>query len=469
MTKPILSLLLAVALASVCLAQSEATLFQKPAVNQTQIVFVYAGDLWSVPRGGGDAKRLTTGVGTETDPIFSPDGMQIAFTGEYDGNTDAYVVAASGGVPKRLTYHPSGDVVAGWTPDGKRVLFNSSRNSYAGFVRLFTIGLEGGLPEEVPLPSGERGSYSADGSHIAYEPLNQWQPEWKRYHGGQQDVIWIAKLSDSSIEKLPRKGANDRYPMWVGDKIYFLSDRDERYALYSYDVKSKRVDLLVKDSVFDIKSASAWSGDAKSSAVIAYEQFGTIHLFDLKTNKAQKVNIRVAADQLAVRSRFEKVGARISNSHISPTGARAVFEARGEILTVPAEKGDPRNLTNTPGVMEREPTWSPDGKWIAYFSEESGEYALHLRDQKGEGEVKKIALPPTFYSSPTWSPDSKKIAFHDKRLNLWYLDVEKGAPVKVDTNYYDHPERSFDPSWSPDSRWIIYTRRLKSQLHALFA
>ena len=473
MSKLILSSLLVLALAGLCLAQAPtATLFQKPTVNQTHIVFAYAGDLWSVSRSGGDAKQLTTGIGTETDPIFSPDGTQIAFTGEYDGNTDVYVVPASGGVPKRLTYHPAADVVAGWKPDGKGVLFSSGRASYAGFVRLFTVGLDGAnsgsLAEEVPLPSGERGAFSADGSMIAYEPLNQWQPEWKRYLGGQQDVIWIAKLSDSSVEKLPRKGGNDRYPMWVGDKIFFLSDRDERYALYSYDVKTKRVDLLVKDSVFDIKSATAWSGDAKSSAAIAFEQFGTIHLYDLKTNKAQKVNIRVAADAVSMRPRFEKVGQRIFNSHISPTGARAVFEARGEIITVPAEKGDPRNLTNTTGVMERDPAWSPDGKWIAYFSEESGEYALHLRDQKGEGEVKKFALPPTFYGGPTWSPDSKKIALTDKKLQLWYLEIEKGQPVKVDANPIGFNDDVMEPVWSPDSKWITYAKQLPNLLRAVF-
>ncbi len=469
MIKPTLTLLLVLACASFGLAQTEATLFQKPTVNQTNIVFVYAGDLWSVSRAGGDAKRLTTGVGMETDPFFSPDGTQIAFTGEYDGNTDVYVMPAAGGVPKRLTYHPSADVAAGWTADGKRVLFSSSRKSYAGFVRLFTVGLEsGGLPEELPLPFGERGAFSPDGSLIAYEPLNQWQPEWKRYHGGQQDVIWIAKLADSSIEKLPRKGGNDRFPMWVNDKVYFLSDRDERYALYSYDVKTKRVDLLVKDSVFDIKSASAWSGDSKSSAVIAFEQFGTIHLYDIKAGKAQKVNIRVAADLVAVRSRFEKVGTRIFNSHISPTGARAVFEARGEIITVPAEKGDPRNLTNTPGVVERDPAWSPDGKWIAYFSEESGEYALHMRDQKGEGEVKKVALPPNFYGSPTWSPDSKKIALTDHKMQLWFLEIEKNQPVKVDSNPIGFNDDVLDPVWSLDSKWLTYAKQLPNLLRAVF-
>ncbi|MFN7948170.1 MAG: PDZ domain-containing protein [Blastocatellia bacterium] len=463
-----LALLCAICAAGACLAQDTPTLFQKPTVSRTQIVFVYAGDLWIVSREGGEAKRLTTGVGTETDPSFSPDGTMVAFTGEYDGNTDVYVVPAAGGVPKRLTYHPGADLAVGWTNDGKRVLFASARNSGTPAPRLFTIGTEGGgLPEEVPLPMAERGSYSPDGAFIAYEPLIQWQPDWKRYHGGQRDVIWIAKLADSSIEKLPRENSTDKNPMWVGDKICFLSDRNSpsgAVSLFAFDTKSKKVEQLISNDGLDIKSASAGPG------VIAYEQFGTIHLYDLKSKKAQKVNIRVNADLASVRPRFERVGTRITNAKLSPTGARAVFEARGEIITVPAEKGDPRNLTRTPGVMERDPAWSPDGKWVAYFSDESGEYALHIRDQKGEGEVRKLTLsnPPSFYYAPTWSPDSKKIAYFDKRLNLWYLDLDKGQPVKVDRNPIGNNDDVLLPTWSPDSKWITYTRHLPNLLRAVF-
>ncbi|MGH9844875.1 MAG: protease, partial [Blastocatellia bacterium] len=213
MNKPLLSLLCVVALTAISLAQTEPTLFQKPTVNRTHIIFAYGGDLWIVPREGGDAKRLTNGVGEETEPRFSPDGSTVAFTGQYDGNTDVYVVPATGGVPKRLTYHPGGDLVTGWTNDGKRVLFSSSRNSYSFFPRLFTMSVDGaGLPEELPLPMAERGSFSPDGNSFAYEPLTQWQPEWKRYRGGQADYLWIARLSDSSVEKIPRKNSNDRYP-----------------------------------------------------------------------------------------------------------------------------------------------------------------------------------------------------------------------------------------------------------------
>ncbi|MBI3649908.1 MAG: PD40 domain-containing protein [Acidobacteria bacterium] len=463
MTKILLPVVLLLALAVTALAQGESvTLYQKPTLNRTHIVFVYAGDLWIVGRAGGDAKRLTNGVGTETDPVFSPDGATLAFTGEYDGNVDVYTVPASGGVPRRLTYHPDVDRVVGWSRDGKQVLFASARLSTSRYNRLFTVGLKGGLPEPLPLPMAQYGSYSADGQHLAYEPLTQWQPDWKRYKGGQTMPIWIAHLSDSTIEKLPRENSNDRYPMWIGDKIYFLSNRTGAVTLFAYDTKAKKVEQLIHNNGLDFKYASA-GPDA-----IALEQFGTISLYDLKTAKTSKVTIRLANDLLAVRPRFERVGNRITNAAISPTGARAVFEARGEIISVPAEKGDARNLTNTTGVMERDPAWSPDGKWIAYFSDESGEYALHLRDQKGEGEVKKISLPPTFYFSPVWSPDSKKIALTDKKLQLWYLDIDKGRLVKVDSNPIGANDDVVQANWSPDSRWIAYTKNLPNLLRAVF-
>jgi tricorn protease len=446
-------------------AQTEAPpMLQKPTVSDTQVAFVYAGDLWTVGREGGNAKRLTTGVGVETDPVFSPDGSMIAFTGEYDGNVDAYVVPASGGVPKRLTYHPGADEVVGWTADGRQVLFRSARNSYSGFNRLFTIPMDGGFPAEVPLPMAYEGSYSPDGSRMAYQPLTQWQQDWKRYRGGQTTPVWIANLSDSSIEKLPRENSKDSDPMWIGNKIYFLSDRNGPTSLFAYDTATKKVTQLIQNSGLDIKSASAGPG------VIAYEQFGTIHLFDLKSGKEQKLNVRVDGDIPSVRPRFEKVAARISNAALSPTGARAVFEARGEIVSVPAEKGDARNLTNTTGAAERDPAWSPNGKWIAYFSDESGEYALHLRDQSGMGEVKKISLgnPSSFFYSPAWSPDSKKVAFRDKRQSLWYVDLDKGTPVKIDTSPYGVFDPISNPVWSPDSKWIAYTRLLKNRLCAAF-
>jgi tricorn protease len=446
---------------------SQVTLFRQPTVNKTDIAFSYGGDLWIVPRAGGDARRLTTGVGIATNPYFSPDGNWIAFTGEYDGNADVYVVPAGGGVPRRLTFHPSVDEVSGWTADGRSVLFASTRNSGFGASRLYTFPVDGsGLPSELPLPMADRGWLSPDGNYVAYEPLSQWQSDWKRYKGGQTQPIWIARLSDSTIEKVPRENSNDKCPMWVGDKIYFLSDRNGGVvSLFSFDTKSKRVEQVVENKGLDIKYASA-NGDT-----IVYEQFGAIYTLDAGSKTPKKVNIRVAGDFPGVRPRYEKVGGRISAVALSPTGIRAVFESRGEIISAPADKGDPRNLTNTTSVMERDPAWSPDGKWIAYFSDESGEYMLHLRDQTGMGEVKKIALgdsSPGFFSSPVWSPDSKKIAYNRHDVSLWYVDVEKGTNVKVDVNTFADLDNVLEPSWSPDSRWITYVKQLDNRLRAVY-
>src|SRR6266478_4345272 len=448
-------------------------LLRKPTISKTQIAFSYGGDLWIIERSGGEARRLTSDIGVEIDPIFSPDGTLIAFTGEYDGNEDVYVIPAAGGFPKRLTSHPSSDQVVGWTRDGQRILFRSNRDSYSGFTQLYTVSLSGGLPEVLPLPMAVEGSYSPDSSHLAYVPFTNFRESWqfhrglKHYRGGTASPIWIAKLSDSSVEKVPRKDSNDSSPMWVGDKVYFLSDRDGPVNLYVYHAGTKQVKEALPSNGVDIKSASA-GPDA-----IVYEQFGSIHVFDPATGKQSAVNIHVTGDFPAVRPHYVNAAEQIQNAGISPTGARAVFEVHGEIVTVPVEHGDVRNLTNTTGAAERDPAWSPDGKWIAYFSDESGEYALHLRTQDGIGDVRKINLgnPPTFYYSPKWSPNSKKIAYSDKRLNLWYVDVEKdgGKPVLVDTNPYDGgPGSGFDPAWSPDSKWIAYTRQLDSAIRAVF-
>jgi len=362
-------------------------LLQKPTLSKTQIAFAYAGDLWIVPREGGDAHLLTSGGGTKSDPVFSPDGSMIAFSGDYGGNVDVYVMPSSGGVARRLTHHPGVDEVVGWTPDGKQVLFRSGRNSYSRFNRLFTVPLQGGLPRELPLPMAEFGSYSADGKHIAYVPTDNNRRlsgiGWKRYRGGKMSHIWLANLSDYGIEKVPREASNDGTPMWMGDKVYFLSDRNGPFSLYSYDVKAKKTETVVS-ATSDIKSASAGPG------AIVYEQFGSIALYDLSSGKAARITVNVPSDLPNARQHFKKVEHEISASDISPSGARALFEAHGDILTAPAEKGDVRNLTSTPGVMERDPAWSPDGKWIAYFSDESGEYQLFIKSPDGLGTPRKI-------------------------------------------------------------------------------
>jgi tricorn protease len=439
-------------------------LFQKPTLSATSIAFVYAGDLWQVKREGGVAERLTTGAGVETRPYFSPDGSEIAFTGEYDGNVDVYVIPAAGGVPRRLTWHPAQDETMGWTPDGKNLLFSSDRVSYSRFTRLFTAPRTGGFPQQLPLPIASEGSYSPDGSRIAYTPLNRAFSMWKHYRGGQASTIWIAKLADSSIEKLPSGGSNDFNPMWVDERVFFLSDRQGSTTLFAYDTGKKNVTEVVKNSGLDLKSACAGPG------AIVYEQFGSIFLYDLKTGKTRPVEIQVTADLPEVRPRFVKVASRIHSAGLSPTGARAVFEARGEILTVPAEKGDIRNLTNSPGVNERTPAWSPDGTRIAYFSDESGEYALHIARQDAAGDVQKIDLgtPGSFFYNPRWSPDSKKIAYVDKRLNLWYVDLANPKPVRVFHDTFTGSEQITEAAWSPDSKWLTYTKQGRSHMRSVY-
>jgi tricorn protease len=439
-------------------------LAQQPALSATQIVFVVAGDLWSVPRQGGDARRLTTGAGVESNPTFSPDGNWIAFTGQYDGNTDVFVVTAEGGVPKRLTWHPAADVALGWSRDGKKVLFSSPRESYSRFNELFLAPLDGGLEEKLPLPAGHEASFAPDAQRIAYVPLPRAFTVWKRYRGGQTTPIWIATLANSRIEKVPRENSNDFSPMWVDDKVYFLSDRNGPVTLFAYDTRTRRVTQAVANTGMDFKSASAGPGG------IVIEQFGQVQLFDLKSGTLSPVKIALSGDIAELRPKFVNVARRLTNAHISPTGARALFEARGEILTVPAEKGDTRNLTETTGVIERDPAWSPDGKWIAYFSDASGEYELHVRDSMGMEPARSIRLEerPTFYMAPRWSPDSKKIAYADAHLQIWYVDIDQKKPVRVDKDRYFGAVGQRVPTWSPDSRWLAYTNRLENYLGAIF-
>ncbi|HXJ94398.1 MAG TPA: PDZ domain-containing protein [Terriglobia bacterium] len=465
MSKPLCAaaLLLGAAICSFGQAR-QPLLLQHPTLSKTQIAFVYGGDIWIVSREGGQAERLVTGTDMLSGPIFSPDGSLVAYTGNYDGNQDVFVVPATGGNPKRLTYHPSADVAVGWTLDGKDVLFRSHRDSPTDSNKLFTVPADGGFPSELPLSMAEDGSYSPDGTHLAYSPVFQWEPDWQRYRGGQTTPIWVANLADSSVVKIPRDNSNDRDPMWVGKTIYFLSDRNGPVTLFAYDTETQKVSELIKNDGFDIKWASAGPG------AIVYSQFGTLRLYDLAKHQSKLVNVTLGGDMPQVRPHFEKVATQIQNANISPSGMRAVFEAHGEVLTVPAEKGDIRNITQTPAVEDRDPSWSPDGKSIAYFSDESGEYALHVRTQDGLGSVKKISLgePPSFFYRPTWSPDSKKIAYDDKRLNLWYVDLDHPTPVKVDTDRFDSPLHEFDVVWSPDSQWLAYTKQLPNMLRAAF-
>lgn len=346
-------------------------LLNDPTMSKTQIVFEYAGELWSVPRSGGQAHVLASGIGLMAGPVFSPDGSMVAFSGTYDKNTDVYVVPAEGGQPRRLTFHPDPDIAVGWTPDGKKIVFSSHRQSFSDPNELFTVPVTGGFPEELPLPTGEAASYSPDGSRIAYVPGFQWEPFWKDYKGGQHAEVWVTRLSDSSTARIPNLNANESDPMWVGHTVYFLSDRDGPSTLYSYDTDSKQVKRAIDNTGFDITSASAGPGG------IVYSQFGELRIYDIASGNSQPVPVTVAGDFPQRRAHFEDVAKDIVTGDISPNGVRAVFEAHGEILTVPVKHGSPANLTHSPGVMDRDPAWSPDGQSIAYFADRAGQYGLH--------------------------------------------------------------------------------------------
>ena len=498
MSQPrLLSALLCVLLPAAAAAE-ETRLLRRPTVSRDLVVFAYASDLWAVGRTGGQARRLTATPSVESDPRLSPDGSQIAFTATAGGNTDVYVMAALGGEPQRLTYHPGLDAARGWSPDGRRVIIASTRAAVptpggSAYFRLWTIGVEtttsvpaparasessraasaaGGLPEALPMPRAFTGSYSPDARRMAYEDVSttmfaEWAQEqssqWRHYRGGRTHPIRVIDLKNYTVEKLPWTDSNDTTPMWVGDAIYFLSDRAGTNNLFSYDLKTRQVAQLTRHDDFDIMGASA-GPDA-----IVYEQAGYIHLLDTTTRKAQRLSVEVTADFPWARPQLKKLAGMIRSAVLSPTGVRAAFEARGDILTVPAEKGNARNLTDSAGAHDRSPVWSPDGAHIAWLSDASGEYQLMIGEQTRATKPRAIPLPSkAFFSTPVWSGDGKLLLLEDNHLNLWAIDLATGTATRLDTDTYDDPGRRFDAVWSPDSQWVAYSRSLNSHLRAIF-
>jgi tricorn protease len=441
-------------------------LLRNPSLNQDRIAFVYAGDIWTVARSGGVARRLTSVGAVSEGPYYSPDGSQIAYSTRERGLTDVYVINSEGGVPRRLTWEPTGNLAVGWTPDGKDVLFASGHASKSVYPRLFRVRADGVGPADLlPLPSADWGSFSSDGNTLAYVPVRQWQSAWKHYRGGQTTPVWLVNMKTLDLEKVPRENSNDSNPVWVGATVYFLSDRNGAVSLFKYDTKTKQVQQVLENHGLDLKTLSAGPDG------LVYEQFGSLHLYDLKTGQEHAVPVIIGGDLPHLVAHLAPVPARAAeNISLSPTGVRVVAEARGDIFTLPVEKGDTRNLTKTPGSAERDPSWSPDGKSIAYFSDASGEYQLHIRDQDGLKPPTVIDLGPnpSFFYSPHWSPDSKRIAFTDKHLRIWYVDAAGGTPVKIDSALRGGFGASSELSWSPDSQWLAYTRDLESELHAVF-
>jgi len=441
-------------------------LLRNPSLSRDHIAFRYADDIWTVARQGGEAQRLTSNGLVAAGPFYSPDGAWIAYSAHLNGNTDAYIVPAAGGVPRRITWHPVGSTVVGWSPDGKDLLISSGMASYRHYERLFRVHADGsGVPDPLPLPSAFQGSFSPDGQSLAYQPFTKWQPAWKRYVGGQTTPIWIVNLKTLELVKVPRDNSNDSNPVWVGNAVYFLSDRNGPVSLFRYDIGTQQVIPAAPNTSFDLKSVQS-GPDA-----LVYEQFGSIHLLDITTGADKAVPIQIHGELPSLTPhRASLAPEEIQNAALSPTGARAVIEAHGEIFTVPGEKGDTRNLTQTSGTAERDPSWSPDGKTIAYFSDASGEYQLYLHEQSSFKPPTVIDLgpEPSYFYSPTWSPDSKHIAYTDKHLRLWYVDVPSGKPMLVDTGLRGSFGSGFGQAWSPDSKWIAYQRDLENQLNAVF-
>lgn len=436
---------------------SDTRLLTEPAISKTHIAFIYAQDLWVANKDGSNPKRLTVDEGKESNPVFSPDGSMIAFNAQYDGNTDVYIVPVSGGVPKRLTWHPYNDFVKGFTPNGQQVLFGSQRNTFTNrYAQLFTIEITNGKVTPLDIPNAFWASYSPDGNQIAYTPIADRFKQWKHYRGGTTSKIWIYEIKNHAVIEIPKPegGSNDTQPIWIGKDIYFISDRNGEFNLFSYTQDNKEIKQLTDFKDFPIINISASEGE------IIFEQNGYLHLFNVSSGITSRIKVGIATDLLEHRSRFVSGNDYIRNANISPSGARMVVDFRGEIITIPAKKGDPLNLTNTTGAHEKYPAWSPDGKQIAYFSDESGEYALHIKNANGEGSSKTISLNGSgFYAYIHWSPNSKKICFVDNGRNLFVIDIASGKSTKIasDTVYAPGAFRELFGSWSADSAWIAYT------------
>ncbi len=458
----VIGLLFAVSLLN---AQAEMRLLRFPAIYGNQIVFTYAGDLYTVSADGGVARKLTSAEGFEMFPRFSPDGKWIAFTGQYDGNTEVYLMPSAGGVPKRLTFTATlgrddvsdrmgpNNIVMGWKHDGKSIVFRSRMREFNDFKgQLYTVSMEGGDPEQLPLPRGGFCSYSPDDSKLVYNRIFREFRTWKRYRGGLTDDVWIYDFAKKTTENITNNPAGDIIPMWSGNSIYFLSDRDslKRMNLYVYDLGTKETRQLTHFTDFDIKFPSL--GDK----AIVFENAGYIYRFDLASQQAVKVPIQIEDDLVGGRGGITKVSDNVTNYEISPDGKRALFGARGDIFTVPAKYGPVRNLTNTPGVHERNSKWSPNGKWIAYISDATGEDEVYIMPQDGSGAPTQLTKgSDTYKYDLAWSPDSKKILWADKKLRLRYVDVDSKAVKEVaQAKAWEFSEYC----WSPDSKWIAYTR-----------
>jgi tricorn protease len=471
--KKLITILALAAVASGAFAQEQLTrLLRQPDISGDEIAFVYGGDLWLVSSRGGEARRLTSDAGMEYFPKFSPDGKWIAFTGDYSGSRQVFVISAAGGTPRQLTFYndvgpipPRGGIdnrVLDWTPDGKYILFNPHRLPWSDRMPAhYIIPFEGGMERALKIPEGSGGSYSPDGTKLAYTPIEREFRTWKRYKGGRAQDIWIYDLTTNKAEQITNTPYTDNQPMWLGDTIYFTSDREGgRLNLWSYDLKTKQSRKRTDHNVYDV----LWpSTDGKQ---IVYEEGGYIWRFDPAGDRADRVPIRVVGDFRNTLPYFENVKDNIDWYSLSPSGARAVFVARGDIFTVPAKEGEIRNLTATPGVREMDANWSPDGKWIAYLSDRNGdEYEIYVRPSDGTEERQLTRNGKAWRFTPYWSPDSTKLAYSDKDHALHVVDVASGKVIDVDKDDYGDIRHY---RWSPDSKWVAYTKLNDARFSSIY-
>lgn len=459
--------------AAVSGAQAQTKLLRFPDIHGGEVVFSYGGDLWKAPATGGAAVRLTAHPGQELFGKFSPDGEWIAFTGQYDGDEQVYVMPSSGGAPKRLTWYPASgplpprwgydNQVYGWTRDGKRVLFRSTRDADGGRTEtaLYTVDLDGGLPVQLPMPTSGAGDFSPDGKRMVYSPLFRDFRTWKRYEGGWAQDLYLFDLATSATEKIAASPRTERDPMWIGGKIYFVSDRDGTLNLYAYDTASKATTQLTKSTTWDVR----WPGTDHESRIV-YESNGELHVLDVRTGSETKISINVPDDGLAARPARISVAKNVEDFSLSPKGERAVMIARGDVFTLPIEKGPTRNLTASSSAHDKWARWSPDGRTIAYVSDRTGEDQIWLVPQDGSGESKQLTKGfEAMLFAPDWSPDGKRLAVSDKSGKLWVVGVEDGKVTEIADERNGFLQ---DHAWSPDGAHLAFSLSEGNDFRSLY-
>lgn len=448
----------------------EARLLRFPSTNGSEVVFSYAGDLYKASINGGEAQRLTSHIGYEMFPKFSPDGKTIAFTGQYDGNTEVYTVPSTGGEPLRVTYTATnarddiGDrmgpnnIVMGWTPNGNDIIYRNRIGS--GFTgRLYLVNDEGGLSTGLPLPEGGFCSYSPDGKKLAYNRVMREFRTWKYYKGGMADDIWIYDADAKSVQNITNNDAQDIMPMWIGEDIYFMSDRDRTMNIFVYNTKTKQTSKVTDFTEYDVKFASSHGN------IIVFENGGYIYKLDVTTKKPVKINISLSSDNIYARSEVKDGGKYITNASLSSDGERLVVTARGEVFNIPADKGVTKNITRSPGAHDRNAQWSPDGKSIAYISDATGETELYLQDATGSEPLQLTKNNDTYIRSFEWSPDSKSIVYTDRNNCINLLDVSSKQKTILLRDPVGEPR---GVTFSPDSKWLTYSRSESNDFNVVY-